>query len=238
LRPMASETLLTVAERLRAVCGAVDEAARRAGRDPGSVRVVAITKTVEAERILEAYEAGARIFGENYLQELLSKVDRLPRDVRWHMTGHLQTNKAKRAVDVFSVVQTLDRPSLADALEKAARDRGMRVDVLIQVNIGAEATKYGATPEAGVELARRASEWPSLRICGLMAIPPYRPEAEESRPHFRALRELGERIAAFSVPGVGMGELSMGMSHDFEVAVEEGATLVRVGTAIFGERGR
>ncbi len=223
-------------DRLARVRGAITQAARRAGRDPEGVRLVAVTKTVPPEVVREAYDAGARIFGENYVQEALDKVDHLPHDARWHMIGHLQSNKAKRAVETFSVVQTLDRPSLADALEKAARNRDRTLNVLLQVNVGEEATKSGATPEEAVALVRRAPDWPSLRLCGLMAIPPYHPDPEAVRPHFRALRALAERIEALAVPGVTMGERSMGMSHDFEVAIEEGATLVRVGTAIFGER--
>lgn len=226
----------TVGRRLDAVRRSISEAARRAGRDPAAVRVVAITKTVGAERIREAYDAGARLFGENYLQETLSKIDRLPRDIRWHLTGHLQSNKAKRAVEIFSMVESLDRPSLADALERAARERGTRIDVLIQVNAAAETTKHGATPETALEIARRAADWPSLRVCGLMAIPPYSPEPEGSRPYFRMLRDLRDRIAGLGILNIDSAELSMGMSHDFEIAVEEGATLVRIGTAIFGER--
>ncbi len=223
---------------MKTVREAIAEAARRADRDPAAVRLVAITKTVERERIREAYDAGARLFGENYLQEALGKVDRLPRDIRWHMTGHLQTNKAKKAVEIFSTIESLDRPALADALERAAGARGIRLDVLIQVKMGAEATKHGASPEDALEIARRAREWPNLRFRGLMVVPPYTDYREQSRPYFRALRDLAGRIAALSLPAVEMAELSMGMSHDFAVAVEEGATLVRIGTAIFGERPR
>jgi len=199
-----------------------------------------VTKTVSAERILEAYGAGARLFGENYVQEAQGKVDALPRDAEWHMIGHLQSNKAKRAVELFTCVQSVDRPSLADALEKAARARGMRLDVLIEVNTGDESTKSGTDVEGATALAHRATDWPSLRFRGLMAIPPYCEDPEASRPHFRALRALRERLTGAQGPAPGeLGEfdtLSMGMSHDFAVAIEEGATLVRVGTAIFGER--
>lgn len=225
-----------VAARLADVRRRIAEASRRVGRSPAEVRLVGVTKTVAVERVLEAYGAGLRDFGENYVQQALTKVDRTPRDARWHMIGHLQSNKAKRAVEVFSLVHSLDRPSLAKALDKAARARGARLDVLIQVNTGGEQTKSGTSPEGALDLARRAAEWPDLRVCGLMAIPPYLPDPEEVRPHFRNLRRLRDRIAALGLPGVEMAELSMGMSHDFETAVEEGATLVRVGTAIFGER--
>jgi pyridoxal phosphate enzyme (YggS family) len=199
------------------------------------VGLVAVTKMMDPERIREAYDAGARVFGENYVQETLTKVDRLPRDIEWHMIGHLQSNKAKRGVEIYSTVESLDRPSLAAALEKAARARGVRLPVLVQVNVGGESSKSGATPAEAVQLVQRAGEWPSLCFQGLMAIPPYLAEPERVRPYFRALRELRERVVAL-VPDVEMTELSMGMSHDFGVAIEEGATLVRVGTAIFGER--
>lgn len=225
-----------VARRYREALARVAEAASRANRPPESVSVLAVTKTVDPERIRQAYDGGARRFGENYVQEALGKVDRLPLDAEWHMIGHLQSNKAKRAVEVFRCVESVDRPSLADALEKAARARGVTLDVLVQVNTGDEETKSGTTPEGAETLAGRFAEWPSLRLRGLMAIPPYFEDAEDARPHFRAMRELGERIAGLGLPGVSMDVLSMGMSHDFPVAVEEGATLVRIGTAIFGER--
>lgn len=231
-----SEPALGVADRLQVVIREIAEAASSAGRDPRSVRLVAVTKTVAPERIREAYDAGARMFGENYVQEALGKVDRLPRDAEWHMIGHLQTNKAKRATEIFPTIETLDRPSLAAAIEKAARTRAVRVDVLIQVNVAGEGAKSGATPELALGLTQRAMEWPHLRFRGLMVIPPYCTDAERTRPHFRALRELRDSLTKLAPPGVELTELSMGMSHDFAVAVEEGATLVRIGTAIFGER--
>ncbi|MFU8858463.1 MAG: YggS family pyridoxal phosphate-dependent enzyme [Deferrisomatales bacterium] len=231
---MAEET--GVGARYREVLAQVARAVGRAGRDPASVRLLAVTKTVTVDRLREAYAAGARLFGENYVQEAQRKIDSLPRDAEWHMIGHLQSNKAKRAPELFSCVQSLDRPSLAEALERAAAGRGQRLEVLLQVNTGDEETKSGTTAEGAVDLARRAGEWPSLRVRGLMALPPYFDDPEEARPHFRALRELSQRIAGLGIPGVGMDVLSMGMSHDFTAAVEEGATLVRVGTAIFGER--
>lgn len=225
-----------VGSNYRKVRAGVDLAAERAGRLPESVCLLAVTKTVTGERLREAYEAGARLFGENYVQEAQGKVDALPRDAEWHMIGHLQSNKARRASELFGCIQSMDRPSLAEALEKAARSRGQSLDVLLQVNTGDEESKSGTTPEGAVDLARRAAEWPSLRVRGLMALPPYFDDPERVRPHFRALRHLAGRIQDLGFPGVEMRVLSMGMSHDYAVAVEEGATLVRVGTAIFGER--
>lgn len=226
----------TIARAAAQVLAAMRGAEARAGRPAGSARLVAVTKTVPAERLLEAWQADLHTFGESYVQESLTKVDRLPPEAEWHFIGHLQSNKARQVVDVFSLIQSLDRPSLADALEDAARKRGIRVDVLLQVKVGDEATKFGASFDGALELARRAPEWPSLRIRGLMAIPPYAGDPEETRPHFRAVRELRDRIRALGLPGVAMEELSLGMSADFPVAVEEGATLVRVGSALFGER--
>lgn len=214
----------------------ITEAALRAGRDPGSVQLMGVTKTVRPEFIRKAYDAGLRLFGENYVQEGLGKIEMLPPDAKWRMIGHLQSNKAKKAAQHFSAVDSLDRPSLAEALNKAATDAGRRLEVLIEVNLGDESTKSGCGPDEAVTLAGRAGEWPALAISGLMALPPYLDDPEEVRPFFRELRELGNRIAGLGIQGVSMRHLSMGMSHDFEAAVEEGATLVRVGTAIFGAR--
>ncbi len=226
----------TVGERYRQVSGRVAAAARRAGRDPGAVRLVVVTKTQTPERVRATYDAGARVFGENYVQEAAAKIDVLPRDAEWHMIGHLQSNKARKAVDLFSWIHTVDRPSVGRALERAAGGAGGRVDVLLQVNVAGEASKSGASPDEAITLARRAGEWPHLQIRGLMAIPPFRADPEDARADFRALRALADRIREMGLPGVAMDELSMGMSHDFEVAIEEGATWVRVGSAIFGPR--
>jgi pyridoxal phosphate enzyme (YggS family) len=227
----------SVAERVRGILQRIEAAAARAGREASSVRLLGVTKTVEPDKIREAFDAGLRLFGENYLQEALSKMDRLPSDVEWHMIGHLQSNKARRAVEAFAMIQSLDRPSLAEALEKAAAARGIRMQVLLQVNLGDEATKSGCDAASLETLARRSSEWPNLDVRGLMALPPYLEDSEEVRPFFRRLKELAERLTKLALPGVEMKELSMGMSHDFEVAIEEGATIVRVGSALFGERG-
>jgi pyridoxal phosphate enzyme (YggS family) len=226
----------TVAKNIEQINERIRQAALRAGRAPDEVRLVAVTKTLSAQRVREAYDAGQRLFGENYVQEALDKMSQLPPDATWHMIGHLQSNKAKRVVEGFAALHTLDRPSLAKALNRAAGAQGVTLEVLLQVNIGAEQSKAGATPEEAVELAKRASSWPNLAVKGIMAIPPYCPDPEEVRPYFREIKALGKQIDSLGIEGVSMGELSMGMSHDFEVAVEEGATLVRVGSAIFGER--
>lgn len=226
-----------VADRVRGILQRIEAAAARAGRESSSVRLLGVTKTVEPDKIREAHDAGLKLFGENYLQEALTKMDRLPSDVEWHMIGHLQSNKARRAVEAFAMIQSLDRPSLGEELQKAAAARDIRMPVLLQVNLGDEATKSGCDADALETLARRSSGWPHLYVKGLMALPPYLEDPEEVRPYFRRLKELAERLAKFELPGVEMKELSMGMSHDFEVAIEEGATIVRVGSALFGERG-
>jgi hypothetical protein len=226
----------SVAQNIANVKARIASAAAKSGRASEEVRLVAVTKTLSAQRVREAYDAGQRLFGENYVQEALDKMSLLPPDAQWHMIGHLQSNKAKRVVEGFNALHTLDRASLAKALNRAAAAQGVKFEVLLQVNVGAEESKAGATADDALELAKRAGDWPHLHIRGLMAIPPYCPDPEEVRPYFQELRELSERIAELKLEGVEMAELSMGMSHDFEVAIEEGATLVRVGSAIFGER--
>ena len=225
-----------IAERMRDIQERIAAAARKVGRDPASVRLMGVTKTVSAEGVREAYDAGLRLFGENYVQEALAKIPQLPPDAEFHMIGHLQSNKAKKVVETFRALEALDRPSLAEAVSRAALALGTRFPVLLEVNLGDEESKAGCSPDEAVELARRAGEWPGIAVRGLMALPPYLADPEEVRPHFRALRELAAKIAALELPGVAMEELSMGMSHDFAAAVEEGSTIVRVGTALFGER--
>ena len=223
-----------IAYNLAEVRKAIAAAARRAGRDPGGVRLVAVSKTVDLDRIRAAIDAGQDIFGENYLQEAQAKIDALGRKVGWHLVGHLQTKKAKGAVELFDLIHSVDRLKLAQALEAAAARLGKVQDVLIQVNQGGEDTKSGVTPEAAPDLLQEVARLPHLRLLGLMSMPPWFPDPEETRPYFRALRELRDRLRGLT--GLPLAELSMGMSGDFAIAVEEGATLVRVGTAIFGRR--
>lgn len=223
-----------VAHNLKEVRAAVAAAARRVGRDPGQVRLVAVSKTVDLDRLRAAIAAGHNLFGENYLQEAKAKIDVLGREVSWHLVGHLQSNKAKGAVALFDLIHAVDRLKLAKALEAAAARLGKVQDVLIQVNQGGEDTKSGVAPEAAPELLQEVARLPHLRVLGLMTMPPWFPDPEAVRPYFRALRELRDRLRDLS--GLPLPELSMGMSGDYQVAVEEGATLVRVGTAIFGPR--
>jgi PLP dependent protein len=215
----------------------IAEAASACGRDPASVRLVAVSKTVNAQRVAAAIDAGVTILGENYIQEARDKFNALiDRPVEWHFIGHLQSNKAKYAVRMFDLIHSVDSLKLATALDKAAQKNGKRQDILIQVNISGEESKSGTTEDDAVELVKAASRLAHLRIRGLMTMPPYYDEPALARPFFHRLAILRERIAGEKIPGVAMEELSMGMTGDFEVAIEEGATLVRIGTAIFGSR--
>ncbi len=198
---------------------------------------MAVSKTVPVERIRQAYEAGLRDFGENRVQEADAKRPGLSDlNATWHLVGHLQTNKAKLARELFHWVQSVDSFRLAQKLDQAAVCTGEKLPVLLQVNMGAEATKFGCPEEGGLPLAEQISQLTTLELRGLMVLPPLFEDPEQARPYFRRLRELAQKIESRGLPGARMEELSMGMSHDFEVAVEEGATLVRIGTSIFGPR--
>ena len=215
-------------------------AAIRSGRKPETITLVAVTKTVPPERLREAYDAGLRVFGENRIQEFAGKIDALHdlSDAEWHMIGHLQTNKATKAVELFRHIDSVDSVRLAHKLNDAATEVRKRVSVLIEINIGGENAKSGVAPDSAElqELLNSASELTALEFHGLMTVPPYNEDPERSRPHFRKMRELFDQLASRNIPAVRMEVLSMGMSHDFEVAIEEGSTCVRIGTAIFGER--
>ncbi len=225
-----------IAQNLAEAKKRIEAAARRAGRDPAQVRLVAVSKTVPVTPLLEAVAAGQTLFGENYLQEAQPKIAALGNAARWHFIGHLQTKKAKGVVGVFELIHSVDRLKLAQALEQAAAGAGLVQDVLIQVNLAGEASKSGTAPEEAAALLTAISKFPHLRITGLMTMPPWFDEPERVRPYFRALRELRDSLETLHLAEGGLPELSMGMTGDFEAAVEEGATLVRVGTAIFGER--
>ena len=227
---MIRENINRVQERIAAACGC-------AGRQPLSVTLVAVSKTFPAEKVREAYECGLRRFGENRVQEAEGKVAEL-RDlgIEWHLVGHLQSNKAGKAAEIFQYVESLDALKPAEKLNQARESSGEPLLVLLQVDLGREETKFGIPREDVLDLARKVSELPRLRIRGLMTMPPYSEDPEQARPYFRSLRELAESISRQKLSNVSMEVLSMGMSHDFEVAIEEGSTMVRVGTAIFGSR--
>jgi len=225
-----AENIAKVRERISAAC-------RRAGRQSEDVKLIAISKTVPPERIRQAYEAGLRDFGENRVQEAVAKRPALSDlTATWHLVGHLQSNKAKPARELFHWIHSVDSLHLAERLDKVASCRGERLPVLMEVNLGGEETKSGAREREVASLVEATSRLETLEVCGLMVIPPFLDDPQAVRPYFRRLRELADEIAARNVPGVSMQQLSMGMSHDFEVAIEEGATMVRIGTAIFGPR--
>jgi pyridoxal phosphate enzyme (YggS family) len=211
----------------------IEKAALRAGRNPGEIQLVAVSKTVEPARIQEAIEAGASVLGENYVQEAQKKIETMGRPAAWHFIGHLQSNKAKVAVQLFDMIHSVDSVHLAEELNRRAAQADRRLRVLIEVNLSKEATKFGTDEEKLFTLARTAKDLDRLSLEGIMTMPPYFDSPEESRPYFVELRKWKERLEREGIP---VKELSMGMSNDFEVAIEEGATFVRVGTAIFGAR--
>jgi len=233
---------MSLVENISEVRERIATAARRAGRNAEDISLMAVSKTFPAEDIREAYAAGVRLFGESKVQEFAGKVDALRdlADARCHMIGHLQTNKAAKAAELFSGVDSVDSVRLAEKLNAAAGQLGKKLDVLIEINVGGEAAKTGvASDSPELEgILRAAERLEHLRFRGLMTVPPFTDDPEGARPFFRKLRELRDQIAKRGLPAVGMDVLSMGMSHDFEVAIEEGSTCVRVGTAIFGERTR
>ncbi|MGZ4812142.1 MAG: YggS family pyridoxal phosphate-dependent enzyme [Terriglobales bacterium] len=231
---------MSIAENLNAVRERIAASARRAGRSPDEIALMAVTKTFGAEAIRAAYDAGQRLFGENRVQEFAEKVAAV-RDLdgaEFHMIGHLQTNKAAKAVEIFSAVDSVDSLRLADKLNAAAAHMRKRLPVLIELNLGGEESKSGLNPvSTGFgELLEAAERLDQLEFRGLMTIPPFTEDPRSARPYFRRLREIRDNIARRNLPGIRMDVLSMGMSHDFEVAIEEGSTCVRLGTAIFGGR--
>ncbi|HSR36145.1 MAG TPA: YggS family pyridoxal phosphate-dependent enzyme [Desulfurivibrionaceae bacterium] len=228
---------MSIAENLASIRARMAAAAQRAGRSPESVTLVAVSKIMPVATIAEAVGAGQLLFGENYLQEAEEKIRQLPSTLKWHFIGHLQSNKAKTAATLFHMVETVDRIKLARMLDKHAAEAGRVLPVLVQVNVGREPQKAGVLPEEAEQLLREIQDLPHLAVRGLMTMPPFFDQPERARPSFRALRVLSEELAVKGLLGShGPIELSMGMSGDFEVAIEEGATLVRVGTALFGAR--
>ena len=223
-------------DNLAALQRKIAAAALAAGREPSAVRLVAVSKTKPAELVAEAAAAGQLIFGENYVQELTAKAAEVKMPVEWHFIGHLQSNKVKQIAGLVTMIHSVDRLSLAEEIDRQWGRIGRSCDILVQVNVAAEATKSGTTTQDALQLVRQIAALPHLRVRGLMTMPPFFDDPEAARPYFRELRLLAEEIAALAIPGVAMQELSMGMSGDFEAAIAEGATLVRVGSAIFGTR--
>jgi PLP dependent protein len=228
---------VTIANRLAGIRGRIAAAARSAGRDPSSIRLVAVSKTFPIESIRDAYAAGQREFGENRVQEAMEKIAAgVDLDIRWHLLGHLQTNKVRKAAPAFSTIHSIDSVELLQKIDAASTGATRNPELLIQVDLAGEATKFGLPPSAVPPLFDAAIRCRAARVVGLMTLPPIPESPEDARPWFRRLRELRDQWLAAGVPASMLAELSMGMSADFEVAIEEGSTMVRVGTAIFGSR--
>lgn len=227
---------MSIARNLATINGRIQAAAELAGRDPASVRLVAVSKTRPATDVVTAFQAGQTLFGENYIQELVPKLAEVQEPVQWHVIGHLQSNKVKYIAGQVAMIHSVDRLSLAQEIDRQWGKLGKICDILIQVNISGEASKSGTTEEEAIQLVRECALLPNVRVKGLMTMPPFFDDPEAARPYFAELRQLAKTIDAQHITGVEMTELSMGMSGDFEAAIQEGATLVRVGTAIFGER--
>jgi len=224
--PEIRENLLRVTER-------IEKAAQNAGRNLKDIRLVAVSKTVETDRIKEAIEAGVSILGENYVQEAQKKIEEIGKSVSWHFIGHLQSNKTKVAVRLFDAIHSVDSVALAEELNRRAQQVNRKIPVMIEVNLSGETTKFGTEEEKVTTVTQGVLKLDHLSLEGLMTMPPYFDDPEMSRPYFVQLRELKERLVKGGIP---LKELSMGMSNDFEIAIQEGATYVRVGTAIFGAR--
>jgi pyridoxal phosphate enzyme (YggS family) len=231
---------MSVAENIASIQERMAAAARGSGRNSGSITLMAVSKTQSAERMREAYAAGLRVFGENRVQEFAGKIPSLQElaQAEFHMIGHLQTNKASRTVELFGSVDSVDSLKLAEKLDAAARVLNKRLDILIEINVGGEAAKSGLPPDSHEleELLKSAPRLESLHFRGLMTVPPLTGDPQGARPYFRKLREMRAAIFARKLPSITFDQLSMGMSHDFEVAIAEGSTCVRIGTAIFGAR--
>ncbi len=226
---MIKENLNTVETKIAAACA-------RAGRERADVMLIAVSKTKPVEMLTEAYDTGVRDFGENKAQEMCDKIPKLPADIRWHMIGHLQRNKVKYIIDQAALIHSVDTYRLAEEINIQAKKRGIIVPILVEVNIAGERSKFGASAEDAMLLVEEIAALENLRIKGLMTIAPYVVDAEENRPYFRKIKQLSVDITNKNIDNVSMEVLSMGMTGDYEVAIEEGATMVRVGTGIFGER--
>lgn len=227
---------MTISANLVQINKRIRMAAEAAGRDPASVQLVAVSKTRPSADIVAAFDVGQTVFGENYIQELLPKLVEVQDSVQWHFIGHLQSNKVKYIAGKVALIHSVDRISLAKEIDRQWGRIGKICDVLIQVNISGEAAKSGTTEVGAIQLVRECALLPHIRVKGLMTMPPFFDDPDAARPYFAELKRLAEAIAAERISGVEMKELSMGMSGDFEAAIQEGATLVRVGSAIFGER--
>lgn len=238
---MSGRSEVSISENWKQVLERVAKACKSSGRNPDLIKVVAVSKTFGAEAIERAFHAGVRVFGESYIQEALPKIHSLTKkpmfsDIQWHFVGALQSNKADQALKHFSLIHSLDRWSLAKALEKHRQKTQQGCRALVQVNMADETTKAGVQFSACRELVKKIAKETGIEICGLMTFPPYFENPEDARPYFQKLKALAQEVEEWKLPRVKMSELSMGVTNDFDVAIEEGATFVRIGTAIFGPR--
>jgi PLP dependent protein len=231
-----SAPMVDVAANYREIVDRITQAAVSTGRDPRDVKILGAAKAQDVKSIEAAIGAGVLLIGENYVQEARSKRESLSGHLEWHMIGHLQRNKAKAAVEIFDVIESLDNADLARELDKEAAKTNSKVRALIDVNIGGEGSKSGIAKDKIAELLLTIGELTHLSIEGLMTVPPFRENCEEARPYFRELRQVRDELSSLELPNVHLKELSMGMTHDYQIAVEEGATIVRIGTALFGPR--
>ncbi len=224
-------------DKIISIKNRIEKAAKANGRDPALIQLVAVSKTMSAERVKQAILGGATILGENYIQESREKIEQIADDsVKWHFIGHLQSNKVRYTVKLFDLIHSVDSFKLAREINKQAAKINKIQSILIQVNLGGELTKFGTAKDRAAELAGKISDLPNLSLQGLMTMPPFFNSPEKARPFFKELRLLANQINELQLPGISMNELSMGMTGDFEEAIAQGATLVRIGTAIFGER--
>jgi len=228
--------MVDVGANYRKIIDRISEAALRVGRNPREIKLLAAAKSQNVELVQAAIAAGVRLIGENYVQEAEEKRHAISEAVEWHMIGHLQRNKVKTALSTFNLIQSLDSVALARELDKEGRRNGKKVRTLIEINLGDEQSKSGIGRNKVAELVERVSELAHLQVEGLMAVPPFKENPEEIRPYFRSLRELQVELQGRKIPNGSFNELSMGMTHDYPIAVEEGATIVRIGTALFGAR--
>lgn len=225
-----------IAQNIRQVESRIDAACSRSGRDRQDVTLIAVSKTKPVSMLMEAYDYGCRHFGENKVQELVDKYEQMPKDIKWHMIGHLQRNKVKYVVDKAYLIHGVDSLRLAEEISKEAIKKNIIAHILVEVNVAGEETKFGTSGEEALALVRKISDLPSIQVEGLMTIAPYVENPEKNREYFKSLYQLSVDISRKNIDNVNMDVLSMGMTGDYEVAVEEGATYVRVGTGIFGER--
>lgn len=233
---MQKTSMVDVAANARAVLARIRDAAAKCGRDPGEIKLLGAAKSQSVEKVRAAIAAGIRLFGENYVQEAKTKREAIREPAEWHMIGHLQRNKVKAALDLFDLIESLDSAALARELDKEAKKSGRKARAFVEVNLGGEESKSGIAREQLRPLLEEVGNLSHLSVEGLMAVPPFREDPEEVRPYFRALRELQLELRELKMPNVELKELSMGMTHDYPLAIEEGATIVRIGTALFGSR--